>query len=121
MSAQQAADAVKDAVSNVADKVSQLTTGEGSAAGGTQPNLLKDDVTGEMVSKTELKKRQKQREKDAKKAERDANKTVPPASKRKAGAEAEDESQLNPNVSQWRRMQTYIFQDMECAIESRTS
>ncbi|KAF7191387.1 Lysine--tRNA ligase cla4 [Pseudocercospora fuligena] len=97
MSAQQAADAVKDAVSNVADKVSQLTTGEGSAAGGTQPNLLKDDVTGEMVSKTELKKRQKQREKDAKKAERDANKTAPPASKRKAGAEAEDESQLNPN------------------------
>lgn len=101
MSTQQAADAVKDAVSNVADKVSQLTTGEGaSTTGGTQPNLLKDDVTGEMVSKTELKKRQKQREKDAKKAERDATRTAPPPPRRRAGDNAEDESQLNPNVSQ---------------------
>lgn len=93
MAAQQAADAVKDGVQAVADKVSELTTSDNT----TQPNLLKDEVTGEMVSKTELKKRQKAREKEAKKAEAAASKQAPPAPKRKA---ADDEAQLNPNVSQ---------------------
>lgn len=37
------------------------------AAEGSVPNLHKDEVTGEMVSKSELKKRQKKREADAKK------------------------------------------------------
>lgn len=38
-----------------------------AAAEGSVPNLHKDEVTGEMVSKSELKKRQKKREADAKK------------------------------------------------------
>lgn len=38
-----------------------------AAAEGSVPNLHRDDVTGEMVSKSELKKRQKKREADAKK------------------------------------------------------
>lgn len=96
MAAQQAADAVKNAVNNVTEKVSQLTTGE-AGEGSSQPNLLKDDVTGEMVSKTELKKRQKQREKEAKKAERESTRQAPPQAKRKAGADEEDEAKLNPN------------------------
>lgn len=93
MAAQQTADAVKDAVQNVADKVSDMTTGDSP-----QPNLLLDEVTGERVSKTELKKRQKQREKEAKKAEAASTRQAPPAPKKKAPSAAEDESQLNPNV-----------------------
>nr|POE75523.1 lysine--trna ligase cla4 [Quercus suber] len=100
MAAQQAVDAVKDAVSNVADQVAQLTTGEGAnattAAVGNAPNLQKDEVTGEMVSKSELKKRQKQREKDAQKAERESQRQPPAASKKKTSA-GEDEEKLNPN------------------------
>jgi len=42
----------------------------------TTPNLLPDPVTGEMVSKSELKRRQKQRQKDAEKA---AKAPAPPA------------------------------------------
>lgn len=38
-----------------------------AAAEGSVPNLHRDEVTGEMVSKSELKKRQKKREADAKK------------------------------------------------------
>lgn len=94
MATQQAADAVKDGVQAVADKVSELTTSDNTTT--TQPTLLKDEVTGEMVSKTELKKRQKAREKEAKKAEAAASRQAPPAPKRKA---ADDEAQLNPNVS----------------------
>lgn len=47
--AQAAANAVKETVNNVADKVSELTTGDNAAA----PNLYLDEVTGEKVSKTE--------------------------------------------------------------------
>lgn len=47
--AQAAANAVKEAVNNVADKVSELTTGDNAAA----PTLYLDEVTGEKVSKTE--------------------------------------------------------------------
>lgn len=92
MAAEQAAQTVKDAVQSVTNKVSELTTSEGSS----QPTLLLDEVTGEHVSKTELKKRQKQREKDAKKAEREATKQAPPPPKKKA---ADDETQLSANVS----------------------
>ena len=46
--AQAAANAVKETVNDVAQKVSELTTGE--AAG---PTLYLDEVTGEKVSKTE--------------------------------------------------------------------
>ena len=95
MSTQQAADTVKDAVQNVADKVKDLSTSDAP-----QTNLLLDESTGEHVSKTELKKRQKQREKDAKKAEREATRQPPPQPKRKAASQEEEESKLNANVSQ---------------------
>ncbi|OBZ70818.1 Lysine--tRNA ligase, cytoplasmic [Grifola frondosa] len=52
----------------------------------------KDPVTGEMISKTELKRREKQREKEAKKAEKAA--TVP---KPAVAAAATNEDNLNPN------------------------
>jgi lysyl-tRNA synthetase class 2 len=84
-----------DGVQEVAGKVAKMTTSDSP-----QPNLLLDEVTGEQVSKTELKKRQKQREKDAKKSEREASKQPPPQVKRKAATQEEDESKLNPNVSQ---------------------
>ncbi|EMC99714.1 hypothetical protein BAUCODRAFT_571914 [Baudoinia panamericana UAMH 10762] len=90
MSAQQTADAVKDAVQNVADKVQEMTTADGAPTA----NQLLDEETGEYVSKTELKKRQKQREKEKQKAEREATRQPPPAPKRKAGPVEED---LNPN------------------------
>lgn len=105
MAAQQAADAVKDAVQNVAEQVSNLTTDDNApaasdnAASGEGKKLL-DEVTGEHVSKSELKKRQKQREKEKAKAEKEATKKPPPPPKRKAGGEEEDESKLNANVSQ---------------------
>jgi len=59
-------------------------------------NLLLDDVTGEMVSKTELKKRKKAREREAEKAKKAA--TAPPkaAPKKKSPAEA-DEKELTPS------------------------
>ena len=97
MSTQQAADAAKNAVQSVADGVKNLTTTDGSPA----PNSILDEATGEYVSKTELKKRQKNRERDAKKAERESTRQAPPPPKRKAASQEEDESKLNPNVSQW--------------------
>jgi hypothetical protein len=62
--------------------------------------LQLDEVTGERVSKTELKKRQKAREKEAKKAEKEASKQPPPPPKRKAVSQDEEESNLPANVSQ---------------------
>lgn len=59
-------------------------------------NLLLDEVTGEKVSKTELKRRQKLREKEAKKKEKEA--AAPPKPTKKASAE-EEEANLTPNVS----------------------
>ena len=60
-------------------------------------DLHLDEVTGERVSKTELKKRMKQREKETKKAEKQT--TAPPQPKRKAASQEEEEGQLNANVS----------------------
>nr|XP_036586975.1 lysyl-tRNA synthetase [Colletotrichum truncatum]KAF6797705.1 lysyl-tRNA synthetase [Colletotrichum truncatum] len=57
--------------------------------------LLLDDVTGEMVSKTELKKRQKARQRDAEKAKKAAAAPPKPAAK-KGNAEA-DEKNLDPS------------------------
>lgn len=59
-------------------------------------NLMLDEVTGEKVSKSELKRRQKNREKEAKKKEKEA--TAPPKAQKTVSAE-EDESNLSPNVS----------------------
>ena len=61
--------------------------------------LQLDEVTGERVSKTELKKRQKARDKEAKKAEKEASKQPPPPPKRKAVSQDEEESNLPANVS----------------------
>ncbi|KAF2223764.1 putative Lysyl-tRNA synthetase, cytoplasmic [Elsinoe ampelina] len=88
--AQNAANAVKEAVSDATAKVANLTTSEGTV------QTYLDEVTGERVSKTELKKRQKQREKDAKKAEKAASAPAPAAKKKTASAE-EEEAHLNPN------------------------
>jgi len=57
-------------------------------------NLHLDEVTGEKVSKSELKKRQKQRERDAKKADKAA--AAPPKAAKKSSDEA-DEKELTPN------------------------
>ncbi|PLB41243.1 lysine--tRNA ligase KRS1 [Aspergillus candidus] len=57
-------------------------------------NLLLDEVTGERVSKTELKKRQKLREKEAKKKEKEA--AAPPKAEKKTSAE-DEEANLTPN------------------------
>jgi len=59
------------------------------------PELHLDELTGERVSKTELKKRQKQRQKDADKALKLASR--PAAAPKKTNAENE-EKELNPNV-----------------------
>ena len=61
-----------------------------------QANLHLDEVTGEKVSKSELKKRIKQREAEKKKAEKAA--AAPPKPEKKK-SEEEEESNLTPNVS----------------------
>ena len=60
-------------------------------------NLHLDEVTGERISKTELKKRQKQREKEAKKAEKAAAAPPKAASNKPKNAAGEEEKDLNPN------------------------
>ena len=60
-------------------------------------NLHLDEVTGERVSKSELKKRQKQRDNERKKAEKAAAAPQKQPAKKKEGEI--DESELNPNVS----------------------
>ncbi|GKZ25783.1 lysyl-tRNA synthetase [Aspergillus brasiliensis] len=57
-------------------------------------NLLLDEVTGEKVSKSELKRRQKMREKEAKKKEKEA--AAPPKPEKKTSAE-DEEANLTPN------------------------
>lgn len=60
-------------------------------------NLLLDEVTGEKVSKSELKRRQKVREKEAKKKEKEA--AAPPKAEKKKVSAEEEEANLTPNVS----------------------
>lgn len=55
-----------------------------------------DDVTGEMISKTELKKRQKTRDKEAAKKQKDASKPAAAAPTSSKAAEAK-EKELTPN------------------------
>lgn len=69
-------------------------------------NLHLDEDTGERVSKSELKKRQKQR--DNEKRKRDKAAAAPPKAERKVSAE-EEESNLTPNVSE------PIFSPLLCA------
>ncbi len=58
-------------------------------------NLHLDDVTGERISKTELKRRQKLRAQEEKKQQRAS--AAPPKAEKKRHAE-DDESNLTPNV-----------------------
>jgi hypothetical protein len=113
MSAQGVVDAVKDGVQQVADKLQNATVQDSNAPAAatttdeakpneTKPQTLLDEVTGEYVSKSELKKRQKQRQKDIAKAEKESTRQAPPAPKKKNAAD--DEAQLNPNVSEWQMM-----------------
>lgn len=51
------------------------------------PNLVKDEETGEMVSKNELKKRKKMREKEQKMAEKAAKKKADAEAKAAAGGD----------------------------------
>lgn len=82
----------------MADK--QPTAGDAAvdAAAAAVSKLHLDEVTGEMISKTELKKRQKAREKEAQKKEKDAankdKKPAPAAGKKNAEA---SEKELTPN------------------------
>ena len=121
MSAQGVVDAVKDGVQQVADKLQNATVSDSTAAptttdeakpNETKPQTLLDEVTGEYVSKSELKKRQKQRQKDIEKAKKEATRQAPPAPKKKNAAD--DEAQLNPNVSrEGRQALGHIAQQVE--------
>ncbi|KAG2226993.1 hypothetical protein INT45_006400 [Circinella minor] len=70
------------------------STDAAAAAAVNEKNLQKDPVTGEMISKSELKRRQKQREKEAAKAAKAAS--APQTTEKKKSAE-EGEEELNPN------------------------
>ena len=68
----------------------------GDAAAAAVAKLHLDEVTGEMISKTELKKRQKLREKEAAKKEK-AAKAPPPAAGASAKSAEAAERDLTPN------------------------
>ena len=76
----------------MADEASASVPTEGVA------NLLLDEVTGEKVSKSELKRRQKQRGKEEEKRKKEAAAPPKPVVAKKSNAEA-DEKELNPNVT----------------------
>lgn len=77
----------------MSDAAAAATT-QAPPATGDAPNLQKDPETGEMVSKSELKKRIKAREAAKKKAEKAA--AAPPQPTKQASA-AEAEEELSPN------------------------
>jgi len=68
-----------------------------SAAADSLANLHLDEVTGERISKTELKKRQKLRQKEQAKKEREDAAPPKPTAAKKENTEA-NEKELNPNV-----------------------
>ncbi|KAG0043266.1 lysyl-tRNA synthetase, partial [Gryganskiella cystojenkinii] len=68
-----------------------------AASNAEDVKLHKDEVTGEMISKSELKKRLKNREKEAQRALRAASAPAPAVSAKKAVSAAEEEESLNPN------------------------
>ncbi|EPE25267.1 Class II aaRS and biotin synthetase [Glarea lozoyensis ATCC 20868] len=74
----------------MADDASTSAAAEGVA------NLHLDEVTGEKVSKSELKKRQKNRAKEEEKRKKEAAAPPKPVVAKKSNAEA-DEKELNPN------------------------
>ena len=79
-------------------------------------NLHLDEVTGERVSKSELKKRQKMREVEKKKAEKAAAAAAKaPAGAAKKKSAEEDESELTPNV----RSPVYCVCQEDCWLTVR--
>jgi lysyl-tRNA synthetase class 2 len=60
-------------------------------------NLHEDPVTGEKISKSELKRRQKQRDTEKKKAEKAAKAAALPDRPKKEKAAGANEEELNPN------------------------
>jgi lysyl-tRNA synthetase class 2 len=89
------AEQVQETVAAVTDKVAALVTGDKAQVIEAGTHL--DDVTGEMVSKSELKKRKKQRERDAEKAAKQAAK--PPRENVKPKVEGQDgvSEEISPN------------------------
>lgn len=69
------------------------------AAAAAVSKMHLDEVTGEMISKTELKKRQKAREREAAKKEKAEKSGAPPAGagKKAAGNAEAAEKDLTPN------------------------
>lgn len=67
--------------------------------GGSTVNLHADPVTGEMISKSELKKREKQRAKDAARAEKKAAAPAPSTGEKKEKSEKDNEEELDAGVS----------------------
>lgn len=66
----------------------------------SQPKLIKDEVTGEMVSKNELKKREKMRKKELaakEKAEKKAKEAADKPEAQKKESLIEDETDLDPS------------------------
>jgi len=73
-------------------------------------NLVMDQVTGEQISKTELKRRNKQRETAAKKADKAANAPLPAAVKRKQNV---NEDGTQPTGDQFRENKTRTVKKMK--------
>lgn len=70
-----------------------------SEQAGSAENLRPDPVTGEMISKSELKRREKQRAKEAAKAEKKAAAPAPAAGEKKDKNEKDNEEELDAGVS----------------------
>lgn len=101
------ADAIKETVSDLAEKVNDLTTGDG---------LHLDEVTGERVSKSELKKRQRNRQRDEEKAAKAAAKPArAPVKPKVDGADAVVE-ELNPN--EFHRIRSSAINDMRSKVST---
>lgn len=77
---------------------------------GSAENLRPDPVTGEMISKSELKRREKQRAKEAAKAEKKAAAPAPAAGEKKEKNEKDNEEELDAGVSA-RHLQLYATSD----------
>lgn len=105
----------------MADNPAPTTTDSGAAdaAAAAVAKLHLDEVTGEMISKTELKKRQKSREKEAAKKEKDAAKQQKSGDAEKPQASSKNaeaaEKELTPNqvcgisVSKQNRFLLFFF------------
>ena len=80
----------------MADEQPPAQPAEGASA--PAENLHDDPVTGEKISKSELKRRQKQRDVEKKKAEKAAKAAALPDRPKKEKSAAAGEEELNPNV-----------------------